>query len=134
MPPIGSVVSHTLFSCFRFLSAPRSLSPPSTHPFYLQTLAESGSAHGVFVRSSNGMDVVVSTQKVTFKIIGGILEWYVFVGPTHEQVLQQYHGVIGLPHFPPYWSLGWHQCKVRARMGLARSGQRCARGVQQSTG
>jgi alpha-glucosidase (family GH31 glycosyl hydrolase) len=35
----------------------------------------------------------------------------VFIGPTHEQVIQQYHQVIGQPHLPPYWSLGWHQCK-----------------------
>ena len=80
-----------------------------SHPFYLQTLA-SGSAHGVFVRSSNGMDVLVSGAKIQFRVIGGILEWYVFTGPTPEQVIQQYHAVIGRPHLPPYWSLGWHQC------------------------
>jgi alpha-glucosidase len=82
-----------------------------SHPFLVQTLAESGLAHGLFVRSSAGMDVITSTSQVQFRLIGGILEWYIFVGPTHEQVFQQYHAVIGRPHLPPYWSLGWHQCK-----------------------
>jgi alpha-glucosidase len=46
------------------------------HPFYIQTLVSGGTAHGVFVRSSNGMDVVLSSDQVQFRIIGGILEWY----------------------------------------------------------
>lgn len=81
------------------------------HPFYLQTLSGSGLAHGFFLRSSNGMDVITSSSKVQFRVIGGILEWYLFTGPTHEQVIQQYHAVIGRPVMPPYWALGWHQCK-----------------------
>jgi len=82
-----------------------------SHPFYLQTLADTGLAHGVFVRSSAGMDVVTSTAQVQFRMIGGVMDWYVFAGPVHELVIQQYHAVIGRPHLPPYWSLGWHQCK-----------------------
>lgn len=82
-----------------------------THPFYLQTLPDSGHAHGMFLRNSNGQDIIVAKDRVTFRAIGGILDWYIFVGPTHEQVIQQYHGLIGKPHFTPYWSLGWHQCK-----------------------
>jgi alpha-glucosidase (family GH31 glycosyl hydrolase) len=81
------------------------------HPFYVQTLASTGSAYGVFVRSSSGMDVQTTSNKVQFRMIGGIMDFYVFMGPTHEAVIQQYHAVIGRPHLPPYWSLGWHQCK-----------------------
>lgn len=78
-----------------------------SHPFYLQTLT-TGQAHGLFLRNSNGMDIITSTTKVTFKAIGGILDWYIFTGPLHELVIQQYHQVIGLPHFPPYWSEHTH--------------------------
>ena len=32
-------------------------------------------------------------------------------GPRPESVIQQYQVVIGTPHMPPYWALGWHQCR-----------------------
>jgi alpha-glucosidase (family GH31 glycosyl hydrolase) len=41
----------------------------------------------------------------------GVLEFYFFMGPSPEAVLQQYHNVIGTPMLPPYWALGWHQCR-----------------------
>ncbi len=84
-----------------------------SHPFLVQTLASNGLAHGLFVRSSNGMDVVTSLSQVQFRILGGILEWYSFVGNTHEQVFQQYHAVIGRPHLPPYWALGEKKTQTR---------------------
>ena len=81
------------------------------HPFFMQTLSQSGNAHGIFVRSAAGMDAITSTSKVQFRMIGGIMEWYVFLGPAPEAVVQQYQAVVGRPHLPPYWSFGFHQCK-----------------------
>ena len=44
---------------------------------------------------------------LTLRTIGGILEFFVFVGPNPEQVVQQYAQVIGRTFMPPYWSLGF---------------------------
>ena len=41
-----------------------------SHPFYLE-LRKNGLAHGVFLKNSNGMDVVVEETALQFKTIGG---------------------------------------------------------------
>lgn len=41
----------------------------------------------------------------------GPLELYFFLGPSLTDVLQQYHGVTGLPRMPPLAALGKHQSR-----------------------
>ncbi|NWV09200.1 SUIS protein, partial [Ptilonorhynchus violaceus] len=54
------------------------------------------------------LDVTLSPNpSLTFRTIGGILDFYLFVGPTPENVVQQYTEAIGRPHMPAYWSLGF---------------------------
>ncbi|KAF9961897.1 hypothetical protein BGZ72_001004 [Mortierella alpina] len=83
-----------------------------SHPFFIQILP-SGRAHGVLLLSSNGMDVVISPEgdRLTYKIIGGAIELYIFTGPTPQQVIQQYTQLIGRPCMVPYFSLGFHMCR-----------------------
>ncbi|KAF9570843.1 hypothetical protein EC968_001331 [Mortierella alpina] len=83
-----------------------------SHPFFLQILP-SGRAHGVLLLTSNGMDVVMSPEgdRLTYKIIGGAIELYVFTGPTPQQVIQQYTQLIGRPCMVPYFTLGFHMCR-----------------------
>lgn len=48
---------------------------------------------------------------LTFRTVGGILDFYVFTGPAADDVIQQYSDVIGRPYMPPYWGLGFHLCR-----------------------
>ncbi|XP_056297994.1 sucrase-isomaltase, intestinal [Pseudoliparis swirei] len=81
------------------------------HPFYmgLETTAE---AHGVLLLNSNAMDVTFQpTPALTYRTIGGILDFYMVLGPTPEMVVQQYTSLIGRPVLPAYWSLGFQLCR-----------------------
>ncbi|KAM5255777.1 maltase-glucoamylase [Ctenodactylus gundi] len=81
------------------------------HPYYMG-LEEDGSAHGVLLLNSNAMDVTFQPMPgLTYRTTGGILDFYVFLGPTPELVTQQYTEVIGRPVMVPYWSLGFQLCR-----------------------
>ena len=48
---------------------------------------------------------------LVYRNIGGLLDFYVFLGPSPEEVVQQYTEAVGRYYIPPYWSLGYHQCR-----------------------
>jgi len=79
------------------------------HPFYMELRA--GKAHGVLLLNSNGMDVDLEDGFLTYKVIGGVLDFYFFMGPTPADVVAQYTEFVGRPFMIPYWSLGFHQCR-----------------------
>ncbi|XP_028843315.1 lysosomal alpha-glucosidase isoform X2 [Denticeps clupeoides] len=82
-----------------------------SHPFYL-VQEGNGLAHGVFLLNSNAMQVALQPlPALTWVSVGGILDFFVFLGPDPQSVVQQYHEVIGYPMMPPYWSLGFHLCR-----------------------
>ncbi|XP_017358744.1 sucrase-isomaltase, intestinal [Cebus imitator] len=81
------------------------------HPYYM-ALEEEGNAHGVLLLNSNAMDVTFQpTPALTYRTVGGILDFYMFLGPTPEVATKQYHEVIGHPVMPPYWALGFQLCR-----------------------
>lgn len=85
------------------------------HPYYM-ALEDESHAHGVLLLNSNAMDVTFQpTPALTYRIIGGILDFYMFLGPTPEVATQQYHEVIGRPVMPPYWALGFQLCRYGYR-------------------
>ncbi|XP_030311852.1 sucrase-isomaltase, intestinal [Calypte anna] len=80
-------------------------------PFYM-ALEEDGNAHGVLLLNSNAMDVTFQpTPALTYRTIGGILDFYMVLGPTPELVVQEYTALIGRPVMQPYWALGFHLCR-----------------------
>ncbi|XP_040291053.1 lysosomal alpha-glucosidase-like [Bufo bufo] len=82
-----------------------------THPFYV-AMENDGLAHGVFLLNSNAMDIILQpAPALTWRTTGGILDFYVFLGPEPQTVLKQYQEVVGLPFMPPFWGLGFHLCR-----------------------
>uniref|UniRef100_A0A8C2FUK2 Lysosomal alpha-glucosidase n=1 Tax=Cyprinus carpio TaxID=7962 RepID=A0A8C2FUK2_CYPCA len=89
----------------------RSANLYGSHPFFLVQEGD-GQAHGVFLLNSNAMEVFLQpAPALTWVTVGGILDFYIFLGPSPQSVVQQYHEVIGYPMMPPYWSLGFHLCR-----------------------
>jgi alpha-glucosidase len=82
-----------------------------THPTY--TEIRNGKAHGAFLLNAHGMDVFTVTGRITYKVIGGILDFYFFVPEpaTPNSVVRAYTDLVGKSIMPAQWMLGWHQCR-----------------------
>ncbi|VFV36808.1 sucrase-intestinal, partial [Lynx pardinus] len=76
--------------------------------FFMCIEDTSGKSFGVFLMNSNAMEIFIQpTPIVTYRVIGGILDFYIFLGDTPKQVVQQYQELVGRPAMPVYWSLGF---------------------------
>lgn len=81
-------------------------------PFYVSLESDLHHAHGVYLRNVNAMDVVLQPdQSITFRPIGGVLDFIVFAGPTPNDVVRQFQNTVGKPDLPPRWALGFHLCR-----------------------
>ena len=69
------------------------------HPIYIEM--RNGTAHGVFLGNSDGMDVKINNtdqdgQYLEYNANGGVFDMYFLPGPTPSEVSQQYAGIVGL--------------------------------------
>jgi alpha-glucosidase (family GH31 glycosyl hydrolase) len=85
-------------------------------PFYMYQYPSSKLFAGVLVLNSNDQDAHIQknddgTADVTHRMVGGIFDIYFFYPGDSEFVMKTYHEFIGRPYLPPFWSLGYHQCR-----------------------
>ncbi|RWS25262.1 Lysosomal alpha-glucosidase-like protein, partial [Leptotrombidium deliense] len=81
------------------------------HPFYL-AMEKDGNAHGVYFHNTNAMDIVVQPgSTITYRTVGGHLDFFFLLGPQPDDVTTQYTSIVGRPFLPPYWALGFHLCR-----------------------
>jgi len=78
------------------------------HPFYMNLESSGNTAHGVLFHNANAQEVkLMPAPALTYRTIGGVLDIYLFFGPTPDNVVQQYNTALGTPIMMPYWSLGF---------------------------
>ena len=72
---------------------------------------------GFVFLNSNAQDAQIHRNTIeqktilSHKTIGGIIDYYIIVDNSPENVLKDIHYLIGKPILPPYWALGIHQCR-----------------------
>lgn len=74
-------------------------------PFYVD-VRDGGMSHGVLLMNSNGMEVSYGDASLTLLLLGGVLDFYFFPGPSPLDVVDQYTQLVGRPAAQPYWALG----------------------------
>ena len=77
---------------------------------------------GLLFNNINAQDLVIKSYSIKneeiyndvlleHRTIGGVIDYYITINETPDQALISLHDIIGHPTLPPFWSLGFHQCK-----------------------
>ena len=66
-------------------------------------------AQDIFIES--GYDQMENPVLIEHRTTGGVIDYFITINDTPDQALVSLHDIIGHPILPPYWSLGFHQCR-----------------------
>ena len=74
---------------------------------------------GLIFNNQNCQDIVIKSGYEEYenpvllehRTIGGVIDYYITVNENPDSTLRSIHEVIGHPTLPPYWALGYHQCR-----------------------
>ena len=79
---------------------------------YYTVVEPDGNTHSVVILNSNAQEFALHPAPAyIYRTIGGILDIYIFLGPTPEQTVSQFTEAIGRMPVPHYWSLGFQLCR-----------------------
>ena len=67
--------------------------------------------HVFFFKNSDPMEVHYNFPELRFKALGGIIHIKLFIGTSMDDALEKYHDYLGKYIVPPFWSMGFHQCR-----------------------
>ena len=70
------------------------------------SVEKNGNTMGLFLLNSNAMGKNLPYPAITFITTGGILDFFLYMGPTPNDVVHQHLVTVGFPFMPPYFSLG----------------------------
>ncbi len=84
------------------------------HPLGFHKTAK-GSFLSLLFNNINDQDVYIKTQNrrtlFEHRTIGGIIDYYITINKSPNEAILHIHDTIGHPMLPPFWSLGFHQCR-----------------------
>ena len=70
---------------------------------------------GLLFNNINAQDLIIRSNENNVLLqhitIGGVIDYFITLNDTPDKALISLHDVIGHPALPPFWSLGFHQCK-----------------------
>ena len=76
---------------------------------------------GFVFLNTNAQDVTISSDigstYLTHKTIGGIIDYYIIVNDSPEEIVKNIQTLLGIPPLPPYWSFGNHQSRYGYKKG-----------------
>ena len=74
---------------------------------------------GLLFNNINAQDLVITSNYaqgnnhvlLEHRTIGGVIDYYLTLDNSPDNALLSIHKIIGSPALPPYWSVGFHQCR-----------------------
>lgn len=88
--------NFTQFSHSNGPNAQKALSAPGSHPFLMMQLAsDSTKFAGLFILNASPLSLELKfvgkdASKLTFRATGGVMDVFIFYGPSFDQVIRQY--------------------------------------------